>query len=53
MPMRSSAGDFITTDPVDNFDIFTVYGGMTSDVTGSVFVQLPERLTKGNDHQAH
>lgn len=39
--------DFITTDPVDNFDIFTVFGGVTSDVTGSVFVQLPERLTKG------
>ena len=39
--------DFITTDPVDNFDIFTVFGGVTSDVTGSVFVQMPERLTKG------
>lgn len=39
--------DFITTDPADNFDIFTVFGGVTSDVTGSVFVQLPERLTDG------
>lgn len=39
--------DFITTDPADNFDIFTVFGGVTSDVTTSVFVQLPERLTKG------
>lgn len=39
--------DFITTDPADNFDIFTLFGGVTSDVTGSVFVQLPERLTKG------
>lgn len=39
--------DFITTDPADNFDIFTVFGGVTSDVTGSVFVQLPERMTKG------
>lgn len=39
--------DFITTDPVDNFDIFTIFGGVTSNVTGSVFVQLPERLTKG------
>ncbi len=37
--------DFITTDPADNFDIFTVFGGVTSDVTGSVFVQLPERIT--------
>ena len=39
--------DFITPDPADNFDIFTVFGGVTSDVTGSVFVQLPERLTDG------
>lgn len=39
--------DFITTDPADNFDIFTVFGGVTSDVTGSVFVQLPERLIDG------
>lgn len=39
--------DFITTDPADNFDIFTVFGGVTNNVTGSVFVQLPERMTKG------
>ena len=38
---------FITTDPADKFDIYTIYGGVTSDVTGSVFVQLPERMTKG------
>lgn len=31
---------FVTTDPVDNFDIFTVYTGVSS-----VFVQLPERYT--------
>ena len=31
---------FVTTDPVDDFDIFTVYTGMSS-----VFVQLPERYT--------
>lgn len=39
--------DFVTTDPVDNFDIFTVFGGVTNNVTGSVFVQLPARLTEG------
>ena len=39
--------DFVTTNPADNFDIFTVFGGVTNNVTGSVFVQLPERLTKG------
>lgn len=38
---------FVTTDPADKFDIYTIYGGMTSDVTTSVFVQLPERMTKG------
>ena len=38
---------FVTTYPADKFDIYTIYGGMTSDVTGSVFVQLPERMTKG------
>ena len=37
---------FVTTDPADKFDIYTIYGGVTSDVTTSVFVQLPERMTK-------
>ena len=32
--------DFVTTDPADKFDIFTVYTGVSS-----VFVQLPERFT--------
>ena len=31
---------FVTTDPVDDYDIFTVYTGVSS-----VFVQLPERYT--------
>ena len=31
---------FVTTDPVDDFDIFTIYTGVSS-----VFVQLPERYT--------
>ena len=31
---------FVTTDPVDDFDIFTIYTGVSS-----VFVQLPERFT--------
>lgn len=31
---------FVTTDPVDDFDIFTVYTGVSS-----VFMQLPERYT--------
>lgn len=36
---------FVTTDPADKFDIYTIYGGMTCDMTTSVFVQLPERIT--------
>lgn len=36
---------FVTTDPADKFDIYTIYGGMTSDVTTSVFLQLPKRIT--------
>lgn len=32
--------DFVTTDPADKFDIFTIYTGVSS-----VFVQLPERYT--------
>ena len=36
---------FITTDPADKFDIYTIYGGITSDVTTSVFVELPARYT--------
>lgn len=43
---KDKLGDgFVTTDPADKFDIYTIYGGMTSDVTTSVFVQLPDRLT--------
>lgn len=43
---KDKLGDgFVTTDPADKFDIYTIYGGMTSDVTTSVFVQLPERYT--------
>ncbi len=43
---KAKLGDgFVTTDPADKFDIYTIYGGMTSDVTTSVFVQLPERYT--------
>ena len=45
---KDKLGDgFVTTDPADKFDIYTIYGGMTSDVTTSVFVQLPERMTNG------
>lgn len=42
---EAPGADFITTDPADKFDIYTIYGGITSDVTTSVFLQLPDRIT--------
>ena len=35
--------DFITTDPADEFDIYTIYAGVTSNVTTALYLDLPER----------
>lgn len=37
--------DFITTDPQDKFDIYTVYVGITSNVTTSLYLDLPDKFT--------
>ena len=37
--------DFITTDPADEFDIYTIYAGVTSNVTTALYLDLPERYT--------
>ena len=37
--------DFITTDPTDKFDIYTIYAGITSNVTTGIYLDLPERYT--------
>lgn len=37
--------DFITTDPADKFDIYTIYAGITSNVTTGVYLDLPDRYT--------
>lgn len=37
--------NFVTTDPTDKFDIYTIYAGTTSDVTTSLYLDLPERFT--------
>ena len=37
--------DFITTDPQDKFDIYTVYAGITSNVTTSLYLDLPDKFT--------
>lgn len=40
--------DFITTDPQDKFDIYTVYAGITSNVTTSLYLDLPDKFTDNN-----
>lgn len=37
--------DFITTDPADTFDMYTVYAGVTSNVTTGLYLDLPDRYT--------
>lgn len=39
------SADFITTDPADDFDIYTIYAGVTSNVTTALYLDLPERCT--------
>lgn len=36
---------FVTTDPADKFDIYTIYAGITSNVTTNVYLQLPDSFT--------
>lgn len=36
---------FITTDPADEFDIYTIYAGVTSSVSTGVYLDLPDRYT--------
>lgn len=40
--------DLVTTDPVDNFDTYVIYAGLTSNVTTALYVQLPARFTDNN-----
>ena len=37
--------DFITTDPADTFDVYTIYAGVTSNVTTALYLDLPDRYT--------
>ncbi|MBM6870277.1 hypothetical protein H6B27_06555 [Pseudoflavonifractor phocaeensis] len=36
---------FITTDPADTFDVYTIYAGVTSNVTTALYLDLPDRYT--------
>lgn len=44
-PDEKPGADFVTTDPVDNFDIYIIYAGINSNIKGGIYVQLPERFT--------
>ena len=37
--------NFITLNPNDKFDLYTIYAGMTSNVTTGIYLDLPERYT--------
>lgn len=37
--------DFITTNPVDKFDQYQIYAGITSNVTTAIYLNLPARYT--------
>lgn len=36
---------FITTNPADEFDLYTIYAGITSNVTTGIYLDLPDRYT--------
>lgn len=42
---ESLPANFITTDPADTFDMYTIYAGITSNVTTGIYLDLPERYT--------
>ncbi len=35
---------FVTTNPEDDFSIFTVYSGVTSNISGIIYVQFPDSM---------
>lgn len=36
---------FVTTDPADKFDIYTIYAGLNSNADAYIYLQLPTRFT--------
>ena len=36
---------FVTTDPADKFDIYTIYAGLNSNADAYIYLQLPARFT--------
>lgn len=41
---KPTTHQYVTTKPEDNFTIFKVYSGVTSNVKGAVYLQLPESI---------
>lgn len=42
---ESLPANFITTNPADKFDVYTIYAGTTSNVTTALYLDLPDRYT--------
>ena len=41
---QPTSHQYVTTKPEDDFNIFKVYSGLTSNVKGAVYLQLPESI---------
>ena len=44
---KPTTHQYVTTKPEDNFNIFKVYSGLTSNVKGAIYLQLPESILGG------
>ena len=40
--------DMVTTDPEDDFNMYVVYAGITSNVTTGIYLELPEAYTSNS-----
>ena len=40
--------DLVSTDPEDNFNMYIIYAGITSNVTTGVYLELPEQYTSNS-----
>lgn len=45
---KPTTHQYVTTKPEDDFTIFKVYSGVTSNVKGAVYLQLPESIVDPN-----
>lgn len=43
-----SGRDLVTTDPEDDFDLYILYAGITSNVTTGIYLELPARYTSNS-----